>query len=418
MKSGRFLGCIFVIIFLFFVASATEVGKEHVLTLDHSNFSQTVKQHDFIVVEFYAPWCGHCQKLAPEYEKAASVLSSHDPPIVLAKVDVNEEQNKEIAIIFQINGFPTLKVLRNGGKIVQEYKGPREADGIIFTLKKLLGPASAEIKSADDVASQFDEKKIFIVGVFPKFSGEEFEKFSIVAETLRSDYDFGHTQDAKHLPRGEEVSKPTLRLFKPFDELFVDFQDFDVDAIKKFIEASSIPLVSIFDENPENHPYVNKFFTSPEDKAMLFLNFSTDHNSFESKYQDAATFYKGKGIRFLMGDAHSSGKAFKFFGLAEDQTPLLFILQNNGTKYLKAHIQADQIASWLNDYENGNLKPYIKSEPIPEANDELVKVVVADSLHDMVFNSGKNVLLEFYEAPGAGYYCMTSSNLGRSSCLI
>lgn len=40
--------------------------------------------------------------------------------------------------------------------------------------------------------------------------------------------------------------------------------------------------------------------------------------------------------------------------------------------------------------QGGNLKPFIKSEPIPETNNEPVKVVVAESLHDMVFNSGKN----------------------------
>lgn len=61
------------------------------------------------------------------------------------------------------------------------------------------------------------------VGVFPKFAGEEFEKFMALAEKLRSDYEFGHTLDAKHLPRGESsVSGPLIRLFKPFDELFVD----------------------------------------------------------------------------------------------------------------------------------------------------------------------------------------------------
>ena len=65
----------------------------------------------------------------------------------------------------------------------------------------------------------------FQVGVFPKFSGEEFDNFSALAEKLRSDYDFGHTLNAKHLPRGESsVSGPVVRLFKPFDELFVDFQ--------------------------------------------------------------------------------------------------------------------------------------------------------------------------------------------------
>lgn len=61
--------------------------------------------------------------------------------------------------------------------------------------------------------------------MFPKFSGEEFENFTAVAEKLRSDYEFGHTTDAKLLPRGESsVSGPVIRLLKPFDEMFVDFK--------------------------------------------------------------------------------------------------------------------------------------------------------------------------------------------------
>lgn len=63
------------------------------------------------------------------------------------------------------------------------------------------------------------------VGIFPKFSGEEYENFTALAENLRSDYDFGHTLDAKLLPRGDSaVAAPVVRLFKPFDELFVDVQ--------------------------------------------------------------------------------------------------------------------------------------------------------------------------------------------------
>ena len=61
--------------------------------------------------------------------------------------------------------------------------------------------------------------------MFPEFSGEEFWNFTVLAEKLRSDYDFGHTLDAKLLPRGESsVNRPTIRLLKPFDELVVDFQ--------------------------------------------------------------------------------------------------------------------------------------------------------------------------------------------------
>ncbi|XP_057971592.1 protein disulfide-isomerase-like [Malania oleifera] len=383
----------------------TESSKgEYVLTLDHSNFSDTVSKHKFIVVEFYAPWCGHCKNLAPEYEKAASILSSHDPPIILAKVDANEEPNKELASKHEIRGFPTLKIFRSGGNSVQDYNGPREAEGIVTYLKKQAGPASAEIKSVEDVGSLIDEKKIFIVGIFPKFSGEEFENFTFLAEKLRANYDFGHTLDAKLLPQGESsVKGPVVRLLKPFDELFVDSQDFQVHALEKFVEDASVPVVTIFNNDPSNHPFVMKFFNSPDAKAMLFLNFSSElSDAFKSNYHDVASLYKGKGISFLLGDLDASKGAFQYFGLKEDQVPLVIIQKDDTKKYLKTNLEPDHLAPWLKEYMDGNLKAFVKSEPIPEVNNEPVKVVVGDSLGDIVFNSGKNVLLEFY-APWCGH---------------
>ncbi|XP_020251222.1 protein disulfide isomerase-like 1-1, partial [Asparagus officinalis] len=106
--------------------------------------------------------CGHCKNLAPEYEKAASVLSKHDPPVVLAKVDANDEVNRELATKYEVSGFPTLKIFRDEGKNIQEYKGPRDADGIVEYLKKQVGPASAEVKSSDDVADLINDKKVII----------------------------------------------------------------------------------------------------------------------------------------------------------------------------------------------------------------------------------------------------------------
>lgn len=90
-------------------------------------------------------------------------MSSHDPPLVLAKVDASEEVNRGLASDYEVKGFPTIKILRNGGKNVQEYKGPRDADGIVAYLKKQSGPASLEIKTADDVANLIADKKIAIV---------------------------------------------------------------------------------------------------------------------------------------------------------------------------------------------------------------------------------------------------------------
>lgn len=102
-----------------------------------------------------------------QYEKAASLLSSHDPPIALAKVDANEDSNKELASEYDVKGFPTLKIFRNGGKHIQEYKGPREAEGIVEYLKKQSGPASVEIKSADDATTFVGDDKVVIVSLCP-----------------------------------------------------------------------------------------------------------------------------------------------------------------------------------------------------------------------------------------------------------
>ncbi|XP_027331944.1 protein disulfide-isomerase-like isoform X1 [Abrus precatorius] len=384
-------------------ANETE-AKEFVLTLDHSNFSDTVSNYNFIVVEFYAPWCGHCMKLAPEYEKAASILSSHDPPVLLAKVDANDEKNRELANEFEVQGFPTIKILRNGGKVVQEYKGPRETNGIVDYLKKQSGPATTEIKSVDDASVIIGENKVVIVGIFPKFSGEEFENFTALAETLRSEYDFGHTLDAKHLPRGESsVTGPVIRLFKPFDELFIDFKDFHVEALEKFVEESSVPIVTIFNNDPSNHPFVIKFFNNPHVKAMMFINFTADTaDSLKLKYHETAEQYRKEGISFLVGDVEASQGAFQYFGLKVDQVPLIIVQHNDGSKFLKTNLEPDHIATWLKAYKDGNVEPFKKSEPIPEVNNEPVKVVVADNFQDVVFNSGKNVLLEFY-APWCGH---------------
>jgi len=120
-----------------------------VLTLDAGNFLEAVAAHQFIVVNFYAPWCYWSKKLAPEYEKAASILRSHDPPIVLAKIDASDRKNQDFTQKYGVVGYPTIKLLGNRGSTVQEYLGARDAESIVEYLKKQVGTASTEIKSGE-----------------------------------------------------------------------------------------------------------------------------------------------------------------------------------------------------------------------------------------------------------------------------
>ena len=81
------------------------------------------------VFPVFAPWCGHCKALAPEYENAATTLKEKDIP--LAKVDCTEES--DLCQSYGVEGYPTLKVFR-GPDNITPYTGQRKADAYVFPI--------------------------------------------------------------------------------------------------------------------------------------------------------------------------------------------------------------------------------------------------------------------------------------------
>lgn len=77
-----------------------------VLELNEENFEQTVLDNDFVVIDFWAPWCGPCRGFAPVYEAA----SEKHEDIVFAKVNTEEQQG--LAAHFQVRSIPTLVIFR------------------------------------------------------------------------------------------------------------------------------------------------------------------------------------------------------------------------------------------------------------------------------------------------------------------
>eukprot|EP00178_Gracilaria_changii_P000349 TRINITY_DN1042_c0_g1_i1.p1 TRINITY_DN1042_c0_g1~~TRINITY_DN1042_c0_g1_i1.p1 ORF type:complete len:129 (+),score=26.28 TRINITY_DN1042_c0_g1_i1:36-422(+) len=112
-----------------FVAADDELYAKDLTT---ATFDDYIKKTDKALVMFYAPWCGHCKRLKPDYEAAAKA----EPTLNFARVDCTEE--RDLCSKYEVRGYPTLKIFKNGdtsNENTEKYAGARTQEALIASLK-------------------------------------------------------------------------------------------------------------------------------------------------------------------------------------------------------------------------------------------------------------------------------------------
>jgi len=113
-----------------------------VKVLNSANFDSVIEDSSKgVLVEFYAPWCGHCKTLAPKYEEVGAVYSTQKD-VVIAKIDCDGEGNNAIASRYGVTGFPTLKWFPKGrkdDKEVEAFNGERTVEGLVGFVNERSG---------------------------------------------------------------------------------------------------------------------------------------------------------------------------------------------------------------------------------------------------------------------------------------
>ncbi|KAF8195847.1 protein disulfide isomerase [Mycena galopus ATCC 62051] len=372
------------------VVLADDEVPSDVVSLTAATFS-SINTEPLILVEFFAPWCGHCKALAPHYEEAATALKEKN--IKIAKVDCVDQA--DLCQSNGIQGYPTLKVYRNGTPT--DYTGPRKADGIISYMVKQSLPAVTEVTTANQEEFQKADNLV-VIAYLSSPTDAPAPAFSETAEKHRDDFLFGLSTDQAAIDAAK-VNPPAVVVYRKFDEPTVVYPfpilDAGVSDLEDWIKELAVPTIA--EVSGENYA---TYAQSSKPLAYLFIDPSLDTKEAEiEKLRPIASKYKSK-MNFVWIDAIKFGDHAKGLNLAEVKWPA-FVIQNV-QKQLKfpydqsKEVEADGVEAWVKAYLDGELVPQLKSEPIPEAQDENVYYLVGKEFEKVVFDDAKDVFIEFY----------------------
>jgi len=365
---------------------------EGVYVLGGDNFQSWLEEQEYALVEFYAPWCGHCKRLTPEYAQAAQELAKAGSNIKLAKVDATE--HPELAQQFEVQGYPTLLwFTKDNNYEAQPYGGGREADTIQSWVKKQTMSALDILPSQDDLKKVLETAEKYATIVL---YGES-KAFKGLVNMARSvlDLDFLHVTDESQFgdyKNGDIISYAAHR-----DPLSISYTtDEDLPAS---IKKDAYP--SIVEFSPENfHRLVDRQYV---------LVAVTDYNKDGAKQElidllkEVVTPERAEKFGVMYGDSNQLGRGVEGAGASGTVYPTVISINPTDNGYMafdeEKEFNAANVAQWADGLLDGTTENFKKSEPIPEENDEAVTTLVAKNFDTI---KGKNSLVEYY-APWCGH---------------
>lgn len=362
---------------------AAGAADSEVLALTTQSFDQHIKENSQTLVEFYAPWCGHCKKLAPEYEKAAGQLKSKG--VKLCKVDATEE--KELATRYSVKGFPTLLWFQDGKNV--EYDGGRTADTILEWVGSMTGPAVLTEASAASI-SQPVGKPLLVLSADSLLGG-----FEAAAQK-------GRRKAAWYWVKASGSPKVTLT-HKGEDPIELTAGAGEEEKVSAFLLDNALPLFGKLDADT-----FDKYMDAGKGLVWsLFPSPAQGFDTVEAEYRPvmAEVAKKIRGKYFVTFTDTEKFKEAIDNMLSITEFPAIAVQKKAGDKrkfVYTGEMTSAKISAFIEDVEAGRVTPRLKSEQAPTPSDDPVRVVVGNSMEKDIFTADKDVLLEVY-APWCGH---------------
>uniref|UniRef100_A0A672TPP6 protein disulfide-isomerase n=1 Tax=Strigops habroptila TaxID=2489341 RepID=A0A672TPP6_STRHB len=318
--------------------SPDELGEEDgILVLHEHNFARALSEHRLLLVEFYAPWCRHCERLAPAFAQAATTLRNESSPARLGKVDATTQ--KALAGEFGITSYPTLKLFRDGNRTHPiDYTG--------------RAAAQRDAQAFYEVAMEMVDVPFGVAE-----ATELFQAYGLSTDTICL---FKKVRER----RGAVPILPTPLLRAHSLDLVMEFTS----------EVQPIPApIPVGCQDPTPHAALPQQVIVGTAGTVLFV------------VVDVA----GHGANILA-----------FFGMTPADAPTLRLVEmKNNRKYRMEQdsFSDTAISTFIQDVLDGKVKPHLLSAEPPEDWDtQAVKVLVGKTFEQVAFDETKNVFVKFY----------------------
>lgn len=246
-----------------------------------------------------------------------------------------------------------------------------------------------EFKSAD---------KIVVIAYLSSSSDAPAPEFLATAEKHRDDYLFGQSTDSS-LIEAAELSAPAIVLYRNFDDPISVYPypapSATLEEIENWIKELSVPVLA--EVNAENYM---TYAQSGKPLAYLFVDPTSETKDEHIERVRAVALEHKDKINFVWIDAHKFADHAKALNLLEPTWPS-FAIQDL-EKQLKypldqgIELTTDVVKEWVASFVAGTLKPTLKSQPVPESQDEAVYTLVGSEFEQVVFQDDKDVFVEFY----------------------
>lgn len=359
-----------------------------VIDLTSANFDRLVLQDDTIwIVEFYAPWCGHCKNLVPEYLKAAGQLKG-----VVKMGAVNADEDKALGGQYGVKGFPTIKIFGTNKKAPTDYNGARTAQGFIETAlseikrkvetggKKSGGSGGSGGDSKEDVVeltdANFDKlvlnsDDVWLVEFFAPWCGhcKNLEPhWAKAAKELKGKVKLGAMDATVHTIKSGEYGVqgfPTIKFFPAGAKSRDSAQEYDGGrtsneivqwALDKYVD--NIPAPEVFELTSED------VYKKACDKSPLTIVSVLPHildcdakcrNAYLDILKASAEKYKQKMWCYIWSEATSQMSVEETLGIGGFGYPAMAVVNVKKQKFslLRGSFSKDGINEFLRDISFG-----------------------------------------------------------------